>query len=79
MKEVNPKLANQPTIKLKGRTFVGTTALLLAGASHAAIDISATTTALVADGTTGITAVGVALITLAGIATVYRWIKAAFF
>lgn len=79
MKEVNPQFATQPTVKIMGRTFVGTTALLAAGASQAAIDVSATTGALVTDGTSAITAVGLALITLAGIAVVFKWVKAAFF
>jgi uncharacterized membrane protein len=73
------KVEQKPTIKIMGRTFVGTSALLVAGASQAAIDLGTTTTALVADGTSGITAVGTALITLAGIAVVFKWIKAAFF
>jgi uncharacterized membrane protein len=76
MKEVN---SNLPSVKIKGRTFVGTSALLVAGVSQAAIDVSATTTALVTDGTSAITAVGLALITLAGIAVVFKWVKAAFF
>lgn len=79
MKEVNPQFATQPTVKIMGRTFVGITALLAAGASQAAIDVSATTGALVTDGTSAITAVGLALITLAGIAVVFKWVKAAFF
>ena len=79
MKEVNPQFATQPTVKIMGRIFVGTTALLAAGASQAAIDVSATTGALVTDGTGAITAVGLALITLAGIAVVFKWVKAAFF
>lgn len=79
MKEVNSQFATQPTVKIMGRTFVGTTALLAAGASQAAIDITATTGALVTDGTSAITAVGLALITLAGIAVVFKWVKAAFF
>lgn len=79
MKQVNPQFATQPTVKIMGRTFVGTTALLAAGASQAAIDVSATTGALVTDGTSAITAVGLALITLAGIAVVFKWVKAAFF
>lgn len=79
MKEINPQFATQPTVKILGRTFVGTTALLAAGASQAAIDVSATTGALVTDGTSAITAVGLALITLAGIAVVFKWVKAAFF
>ena len=52
------KVEQKPTIKIMGRTFVGTSALLVAGASQAAIDLGTTTTALVADGTSGITAVG---------------------
>ena len=79
MKEVNPQFANKPTVKIMGRTFVGTSALLAAGASQAAIDVSAATTALVTDGTSAITAVGLALITLAGVAVVFKWVKAAFF
>jgi len=79
MKEVNPQFATKPTVKIMGRTFTGTTALLAAGASQAAIDVSAATTALVTDGTTAITAVGLALITLAAVAVLYKWVKAAFF
>lgn len=79
MKVINPQFATQPTVKILGRTFVGTTALLAAGASQAAIDIAATTDALKLDGTAAITAVGLALITLAGIAVVFKWVKAAFF
>lgn len=79
MKEVNAQFVDQPTVKIMGRTFVGTSALLAAGASQAAIDITSTTGALVTDGTSAITAVGLALITLAGIAVVFKWVKAAFF
>ncbi|MBL0230427.1 MAG: hypothetical protein IPP76_06380 [Moraxellaceae bacterium] len=53
--------------------------LLAAGASQAAIDVTAATGALVTDGTSAISAVGLALITLAGIAVVFKWVKAAFF
>jgi hypothetical protein len=52
---------------------------LLAGVSHAAIDVSSATTALVTDGTSAITTVGLALITLAGVAVVFKWVKASFF
>lgn len=79
MKEVNTQFADKPMVKIAGLTLVGSTALLAAGASQAAIDISSTTGALVTDGTSAITAVGLALITLAGIAVVFKWVKAAFF
>lgn len=52
---------------------------LLAGASQAAVDVSAATTALTTDGSAAISLVGNALITLAGIAVVYKWVKASFF
>lgn len=79
MKEVNPQFANKPTIKIMGRTFVGTTALVLAGTSHAAFDVSAAVTTLTTDGTAAITAVGGAMISLAALAAVVRWAKASFF
>lgn len=58
---------------------VGSVALLTSGLASAAIDVSAATSALTADGTSAITAVGMALIGLAGVAVVFKWVKAAFF
>lgn len=52
---------------------------IVSGPANAAIDLSATTTALTTDGTAAITTVGTALLTLAGIAVVFKWAKAAFF
>jgi hypothetical protein len=79
MKEVNPQFANKPTVKVMGRTFAGAAALLSAGASHAAFDVSAAVTTLETDGIAAITAVGGAMISLAALAAVVRWAKAAFF
>lgn len=53
--------------------------LLLPFASHAAIDVSAATTAITTDGTAAVTAVGGALIGLAGVAVVFKWAKGAIF
>jgi hypothetical protein len=61
------------------KPLTGSALLLAAGASQAAIDVTAATGALVTDGTSAISAVGLALITLAGIAVVFKWVKAAFF
>lgn len=61
------------------KPLTGSSLLLAAGASQAAIDVSAATGSLVTDGTSAITAVGLALITLAGVAVVFKWVKAAFF
>ena len=47
--------------------------------SHAAIDVSAATTAITTDGTAAITAIGGALIGLAATAVVFKWAKGAIF
>lgn len=52
---------------------------LLAGASHAAIDVTAATTAITTDGGGAISEVGQALIGLAALAVVYKWVKGAIF
>jgi hypothetical protein len=47
--------------------------------AHAAIDVSAATTAITTDGTAAITAIGGALIALAATAVVFKWAKGAIF
>ena len=47
--------------------------------SHAAIDVSAASTAITTDGTAAITAIGGALIGLAATAVVFKWAKGAIF
>lgn len=79
MKEVNTQFADKSSVKIAGRTFLGTTALLVAGASQAAIEIAPIVAELKTDGIGAISAVGVGLLALAGVAVVFKWVKAAFF
>lgn len=64
---------------MQKKLLVASLLALVAGASQAAVDVSAATTALTTDGSAAISLVGNALITLAGIAVVYKWVKASFF
>lgn len=50
-----------------------------AASAHAAIDVTAATSAISTDGTAAITAIGGALIGLAGVAVVFKWAKGAIF
>ncbi len=52
---------------------------LVAGASQAAVDVSAAATTFLTDGTAAVSAIGAAMITLAGVAVTYKWAKATFF
>ncbi len=61
------------------KIILALTVALAASSSQAAIDVSAATTQLTADGTSALTTVGMALIGLAAVAVVFKWAKAAFF
>ena len=52
---------------------------MAAAPAHAAVDVTAATTAITTDGGTAIAAVGGALIGLAGTAVVFKWVKGAIF
>lgn len=47
--------------------------------TFAAIDLTAVTDSITADGTSAITTIGTAMIGLAGVAIVFKWAKAAIF
>lgn len=57
----------------------GAVAAVASTPTFAAIDLTATTTAIETDGTTAITAIGTTMIALAGVAIVFKWAKAAIF
>ncbi|OEF95279.1 major capsid protein [Vibrio splendidus] len=65
--------------KNKKSIALGVAAASVSSISHAAIDVSAATTAITTDGSAAIGSVGQALIGLAGLAVVYKWIKGAIF
>jgi hypothetical protein len=76
----NKKTALVTAVKSK-KVAIGTvvTAAFVSVQSHAAIDVSAATTAITTDGTSAITAIGGALIGLAATAVVFKWAKGAVF
>lgn len=63
----------------KAQVTTAVTAGFVSIQSHAAIDVSAATTAITTDGTAAITAIGGALIGLAATAVVFKWAKGAIF
>jgi hypothetical protein len=74
MKKIMSMLRNK-----KAQASVALTAGLVSVQSHAAIDVTAATTAITTDGTAAITAIGGALIGLAATAVVFKWAKGAIF
>lgn len=65
--------------KNKKSIALGAAAACVSSISHAAIDVTAATTAITTDGSAAISSVGQALIGLAGLAVVFKWVKAAIF
>lgn len=65
--------------KNKKSIALGVAVASVSSISHAAIDVTAATTAITTDGSAAIGSVGQALIGLAGLAVVYKWIKGAIF
>ncbi|HDV5479469.1 TPA: hypothetical protein RI770_003428 [Vibrio cholerae] len=53
--------------------------VVVASASHAAIDVAPAVTQISTDGSAAITAIGGAMIGLAAVAVVFKWAKAAIF
>ncbi|EOX4357018.1 major capsid protein [Vibrio cholerae] len=53
--------------------------VVVASASHAAIDVTAATTQITTDGGAAISTIGGAMIGLAAVAVVFKWAKAAIF
>lgn len=57
----------------------GSSLMVAASTSQAAIDTTAAVTSISTDGTAAITAIGTAIIGLAAVAMIFRWVKASFF
>lgn len=74
MKTIKSMLRNK-----KAQASAAAMAMVVSVQSHAAIDVSAATTAITTDGTAAITAIGGALIGLAATAVVFKWAKGAIF